>query len=172
VQNRIAAAKVVQQVVDQRMAKNPSNHVMVIGDFNVVDTDVPNPIKTVLQAPKAANPLADARDLYNNHPNVTQSEKEQMPKGSYFYIKNMQWNTLDKILLTQNLIDGKGVELIQESFRTHAPESLTRLFRYNERHQGPRPTLRIPWRYDILATQEDEAGFSDHFAIYVRLRLQ
>ncbi len=173
VENRMAAAKIVQQVIDSRRASNPHSHFLVMGDFNVVATDAPNAIETVLKNPKSKNPLSDVREIFNSSSKVSAETKRQTVPGSYFFLKNMEWNTLDRFLVSQSLTDGKGLDLIEESFGVNSDSSLTTSIQVKD-PKNPRhgQTINgVPRRYDMHTLEQSRAGFSDHLAIFMKLRL-
>ncbi len=173
VENRVAAAKTVQRVIDSRRSSNPHSHFLVMGDFNVVGTDKPNAIETVLTNPKTKNPLSDVREIFNASSKVSAEAKRQTVPGSYFFMKTMEWNTLDRFLVSQSLIDGKGLELVEDSFGVNSHSSLTTSIEVKD-PRNPRhgQTINgVPRRYDMHTLEQSRAGFSDHLGIYMKLRL-
>lgn len=111
------------------------------------------------------------------------------PPGSYYYVKDDTWNHLDRIAVTQNLIDGRGAEFAQESLRLVFPEFMSfNLRRYNNTNNndeqllsplnflpkfapsGDYRVIRVPNRYNFDTLDESKRGFSDHLPVVFKLR--
>lgn len=152
---RVAAAETLAASIEADSKSVQNYHAIAMGDFNVVPKEKPSPLDIVLN-PRWNNSLRDAHAISDKSKNPMNG---RMPDGSYFY--KGQWQRLDHIMVSQNLVDGGGFELIPESFRVVAPLFLTKA-------EGGR---RIPWRYNFDALDPAQAGFSDHLALAVKLHL-
>jgi len=165
---RSKTAMVAKEAYLARLIKNPQHHILLTGDFNTIDADHPHPFKTVVTA--GEHPLQDVRDLYLATDRVSEEEKKQLPLGTYFYTRNMVWNNLDRFFVNNRLKDGNGLELQAPSFKIYT-KGITKDFRYDrpgEFHFGSVIT-KTPKRYNHRADSLQEAGFSDHFPISVKL---
>ncbi|OFZ19449.1 MAG: hypothetical protein A2Z20_05305 [Bdellovibrionales bacterium RBG_16_40_8] len=157
---RLIVANVLRDLVDEirnNYRKETLTYV-ISGDFNTIDKDSPNPIDTVILDPKWNAAMSDVHEL-------AISNKEPMlpimPPGTYYY--NSNWNALDRLFVDSTLNDGFGLEVALDSFRIHAPDFLT-----HESRKG----VKIPFRYDHDSENSTTAGYSDHFAVAVKLRFE
>ena len=125
---RVATAEQVRDFIVADQAKYGENHLHVVltGDFNVVNDDYPHPFHEVVYPF-----LTDVKDY-------AKKKKAKLNKqafGTYFYIREMAWNQLDRIFVSENLIDGEGVELVGNSYETLDYNFVTQVFNYNQK--GP-----------------------------------
>lgn len=154
---------------------------VAIGDFNTIDNDQPNPINDVIQNPDWSNALVDAETYARE--SLRNPALPYMPSGSYYYIKDDVWNEFDRIEVTKNLTNQKGIEFIQDSFRIIFPEfmGITRKRFENESEQkfksqnSDEPTknfkyVRVPNAYNFETNNEAQRGFSDHLPVVFKLR--
>src|SRR5690606_5975195 len=124
------------------------------GDFNTLEDETPNAVEDVLLDPKYG--LFDMYDLAEAYRNPMLNK---MPPASYYYGKDDNWNEFDRIVISKNLIDEKGVDAEPRTFRIHAPKFLTKT---NSRGEA------IPFRYNHHAHNPKWLGYSDHFGVVVR----
>lgn len=157
---RLIAAEQLLRFAEEnsRSFKGDAYYTVLIGDFNVIDADHPNPINDVILDKRTG--LSDVNALSDASANPM---KGKMPPASYFYAARKDWNHLDRIFVSSNLHDGDGLDVDATSFRIHAPSFLTKK---NDRGEA------IPFRYNHRADNPAWAGFSDHFALVVNLKLQ
>ena len=171
---RTTVARQVQAIIDERMAANPQTNIIMMGDFNVIATDNPHPFNTVTESPTAPNRLKDVYYLFKGVNRDIRNALPPQPRGSYFYPPKMTWNRLDRFFLTRNLYDGTGLEVIPVSYKIYAPKFAVRDFKYEKEwdYNFGSVITGVPWRYDITATTPEQAGFSDHFPIVLKLKAQ
>ena len=170
---RINVAKQVQQIVDARLEKNPDIHILLMGDFNTQDGDYPHPFKSVITADTARNPLLDAYDLYKANRDIPPETRNQMPLGSFFFASKMAWDRLDRFFVNKKLADGSGFELDSKTYGIKSPPFLTATTVYEDPRyptHGSQVT-NTPGHPDFFTLDPEKAGYSDHFPIYVQLRL-
>ncbi|MEK6555520.1 MAG: endonuclease/exonuclease/phosphatase family protein [Bdellovibrionota bacterium] len=158
--SRLIAAEQMLQFLDanERSFKGETYYAVVMGDFNTITTDSPNPINDVVLSPKTG--LIDVKPLSDISANPMNGK---MPPASYYYGARNDWNELDRIFISENLNDNTGLEVDPTSFRIHAPTFLTK-----KNDSG----MAIPYRYNHRADNPAWAGFSDHFALVVKLKLK
>jgi predicted extracellular nuclease len=157
---RLIAAEQLLQFVDENtnLYKDEHYYAVLIGDFNVITADSPNPINDVILSPNTG--LIDVKDLSDNSKNPMNGK---MPPASYYYGARNDWNELDRIFISRNLNDGVGLDVDATSFRIHAPSFITK-----KNDAG----VAIPYRYNHNTANAAWAGFSDHFALVVKLKLK
>ena len=189
VDERISSAQALARDVDQ-LIKNmgPTWSAVAVGDFNTIEHDDPNPFNDVIHHPSWANYLFDA-EAYARQ-STQNPALPFIPPGSYYYIKDDTWNRLDRVVTTQNLIDGKDIEFAQESYRLLFPQFMSFMVKRYDRGPGfmfnnLNPVnivnfnnpgsesfrwLRVPNRYNFDTPDESKRGFSDHLPVVFKLR--
>ena len=186
---RISSAQALAQNVDLMIQSvGPQWSAVAVGDFNTIDKDQPNPFNDVIHNPAWPNHMWDA-EAYARQSTLNPS-LPYTPPGSYYYVKDDSWNHLDRIIVTQNLIDGKDIEFAQESLRIPFPAFMSYVLRRtpnfnNEDYffqspfdfsntwnppQGDYRMIRVPYRYNFEAIDETKRGFSDHLPVIFKLR--
>lgn len=131
-------------------------YIVLTGDFNTTLEDSPNPLADVLMT--SPENLLDSRLLSNASRNPA---KSRMPQGTYYYGAKKQWNELDHIYVGSNLNDKQGLEIDPTSFRVHAPSFITKK---NDAGDD------VPFRYNHNTMNPAFLGYSDHFALTVKLK--
>ena len=164
----VAARRAVELLRDQQRRDRRVNIVMM-GDFNVIDTDYPHPFRELFDSR-----LLDAQRVFMNDRSIAWEQRLATPTGTYFYPPSMRWNNLDRIFYNKNLANNKGLELDTRSFRILAYPWLTKTFTYKKPGEFLLGSTinNVPKRYDFTATTAKTAGYSDHFALQVDLRMR
>ena len=158
---RISAAKTVRKLVnaEKRKYNDEQYQAIILGDFNVsLERDKTDIIKDVLLDRGWSNQFFRVRKLAERakHPHL-----DKMPQATYYYGAKDQWNYFDQILVTKSLKDGKGFDVEATSYRIHAPRKISQ-----ENDHGE----RIPFRYNHQTDEVRWVGYSDHYAVHVKLR--
>jgi len=135
---RIAAAKVVNTIIENLKQENPNAKFIVMGDFN----DNPNSNSITL--------LEKESQLFNPFKTVWSREK-----GSLNH--NFQWNLFDQILFSTNFFDVHNSTLKFESADVFNSKFLTQ---YQGKYKGQ------PFRTYVGTTYK--GGYSDHFPVYIK----
>ncbi|MCB9062724.1 MAG: hypothetical protein H6622_14465 [Halobacteriovoraceae bacterium] len=166
-QTRVIAATKLKKVIQNLQAQDPERLIILTGDFNTVDDDHPHPFKTVFFP---GDFLRDVHHCYMSSDFVSEEWKKRMPRGTYFFYRDMVWNYLDRFFVNENLLDGKGLDIDLESYHIYAPDFITKSFKYRDRQDPAYGTkiMNTPKSYNFGATTSKNAGFSDHFPIYVK----
>jgi predicted extracellular nuclease len=131
---------------------NKKDFVVMMGDFNTLDTDSPHPFRKGL-------------NYDNRYMDLTDTIVKGNLSGTYFYTRKMAWSYFDRIFISKNL------KKKFSNYKIIAPNFLTGAFEYrrkNSPYYGSR-VVGIPKRYDFSAKRLDRLGFSDHFAVKVDL---
>jgi predicted extracellular nuclease len=168
--SRMAVATQLKELVEAESANKANYKAILMGDFNTIDSDLPHPIHDVITNVSLPRPFYDVQNIFDGLKN---REKNEMPQGSYFYFGEGVWNRLDKFFASPSLVDKTGLQIMPESFRIIAPEFMTRAYEfYSESHHMYQSVIfGIPKGYDHNAASENTAGFSDHFPIVLKLKM-
>ena len=117
--------------------------------------------------------LHDARHEFLHSDAVALEDKKGIASGTYFYPPKMSWDNLDRIFYNQNLQDGTGLEAEVTSYKILSLPFLTTTFTYEtpDEYLFGSVVKNVPNRYNFSASSVSDAGFSDHFAIAIELKL-
>ena len=68
----------------------------------------------------------------------------------------------------------KGLSLDITEYRIYNPEFITTSLKLRKKFSGDGSSVvkGVPFRYNFLADKSDKAGFSDHFPVFVKLRIK
>ena len=150
---RLKAAHSLAHDVMKETEKNPTVFILALGDFNVVDSDNPHALREVLE--KELHLV----DLY--HPPT----EEGAPHGSYFYKRTKSWSLLDRILVSKNFLDKRGIDYVANSYRIGAIEDNSTDYVFKK---GKKVfVLQIPERFSFRGKQP--SGASDHYPISIKI---
>ncbi|MEA9355601.1 endonuclease/exonuclease/phosphatase family protein [Bacteriovorax sp. PP10] len=166
---RIKAAEVLATRTKEILAKNPKMAILAMGDFNTIDSNDPHPFKTVLFKD---NLFTDAVVAFKEDKAVSDEAKKKLPEGSYYFPPKDQWNYLDHIFYTSELKDGTaGLKLDLPSFEVYLPSfALKELKRKAGSDDEKNHVIKmVPNRFNTEAKSRADMGFSDHFAVVVKL---
>lgn len=179
---RIKAADVLANRTIDLAKKNGQMNFIAVGDFNTIPENSPHPFKTVLHK----NDLyLDTAETFLADKTISEEAKKKLSPGSYYYPAKNQWNMLDRIFYSKNLKDNKGLEINIASFEIYLPD-----FALTEKKVGFRDdkkrrksggyemddeeglqVIKVPKRFDPNAKSQSEMGYSDHFAVRVKLNI-
>jgi len=168
---RMLAAKILVNALKLKKSSHQNHSLIALGDFNVIPKDFPHPFHSLLYQKSSAQ-LSDIRDLFYKSKTTRSEQKLATPIGSYFYARDMTWNQLDRIFISQDLHDGKGPELVRNSYRILSPKAISRPYIYRKRgsyHDGSY-IEGVPYRMNMKAKVLSEFGFSDHFALLAKFK--
>ncbi|MFW6245892.1 MAG: hypothetical protein ACOC13_00440 [Tangfeifania sp.] len=144
---RKKAAAILKSKIDSVMQKKPRAHILVMGDMNDEPTN-----ESLLEVLNAQPPSNEDAELLNL---MFPADKEG--KGSYNFRGN--WNMLDNIIVSANLLDDKGFQVLSNRGYVFRQEWME--FKNNEGVIYPNRTYGGPNYY---------GGVSDHFPVYIRLK--
>ncbi len=150
--NRITAAEVLKKNVDRILSLNPESFIFIMGDFNDEPTN-----NSILNTLKAEPVLCDTipgdftedstDELYNL---AYEPYKEGL--GSYKY--RNEWNMLDQMIVSKELLTGEKIHYICGSFIIYKPEFIVE---QTGKYAGsPFPTY---------GGNRYLGGYSDHFPV-------
>jgi predicted extracellular nuclease len=178
---RMAAASELIKAIQLAMSNDGVSKIIATGDFNTVDDDMLNPIKQLVLQPFEIRNGSEKHELFDldsqflKDGTIAFRLKKQKPLGTYFFAGGMGWNLLDRFFMSQSLFDrNSNIQVETSSYKIHNLLKLTTTFTYNDpdlAHMGS--TINgIPLRYNHNTSELDQAGFSDHFAIYTELKIK
>jgi predicted extracellular nuclease len=167
---RVQAAQVLKDFVNAEMGRKTNFHSVLLGDFNTIDADMPNPFHEVILNPAWSARFEDAQVIFEA---LRLRQTLQMPPASYFFKREGTWNRLDHLFLSKNLYDKVGVDVVADSFRIVAPEFITRAFEFysSENHFYSSVLFGVPRPYNHDTKNPAVAGYSDHFPVTLKLKL-
>ena len=165
---RIKAAEVLANRTKEILAKNPKMSIVAVGDFNTIDTNNPHPFKTVLFKD---NLFIDAVEAFKADKSVSEDVKKKLPEGTYYFPPKDQWNHLDHIFYTSELVNGSGLKVYLSSFEIYLPSFALKEMKkgLGSEDEKDRKIFMVPNRFNTEAKTRDKMGFSDHFAVVVKL---
>lgn len=172
---RISAAEKLKSLIENRIKEKPTGAILAVGDFNILPYENPHPVKKVFLA---SNSMQDVHELFMNDSSISQKEKDRTPIGTYFYPPKREWNRFDRIFVNNGLIGKenkkKGLFLDLTEYRIYNPEFITTSLKLRKKFSGDGSSVvkGVPFRYNFLADKSDKAGFSDHFPVFVKLRIK
>jgi endonuclease/exonuclease/phosphatase family metal-dependent hydrolase len=155
--HRAAYADTVYRAVADLIASDPAADVLVAGDFN----DEPGDRSVVAHLHAVADPgrVLDA-SRHGGRPlllDLTARLDTRRGEGTYYY--GGRWQVFDHLVASPGLLDSAGWRVLPETLRIENPRAL----RYGRDGR--------PWRFggpDSVTPR----GYSDHFAVTVRLTVQ
>ncbi|MCL1932806.1 MAG: endonuclease [Candidatus Azobacteroides sp.] len=147
--DRLYVASIIKAKSDSLMQIRKNACIVIMGDFNDEPSDAS--ISKILNAQPISNNI-NRQDLYN----LFSSFEKRKNTGSYKYQR--QWNMLDQIIVSGNLITGG------QSIRA-LPHTATIFYRdfmtiEDKTYGGKRPKKTYQGR-------KHEGGYSDHFPVLV-----
>lgn len=144
--NRVQVATVLKGKIDSIMQANKKARFMVMGDMN----DEPDN-KSLFQTLGAKEPGTESAGLIN-----LMFPPDKDGKGSYNFRGN--WNMLDNLVVSENLLDKKGFQVVGQQGFVFQQEWME--YKNPEGIVYPNRTYGGPNYY---------GGISDHFPVYFRL---
>lgn len=158
--NRIIAAKTLRAKVESILYKKPSAKIFIVGDFN----DEPNnvsilehlkakPFQCQVEDETKLTSIDDETDLFN-----LSYQKFIDGVGSYKFQDD--WNMLDQIIVSRDLIVGDRISYLCNSFEVYNPEFIvTKSGKYKD---APFPTY---------GGNRYLGGYSDHFPAVAKFKI-
>ncbi len=152
--NRISAANTVRKSVDEEFNRNPNAKIIIVGDFN----DEPSNISMI----NSLKALAFNCDSPVDISSVAGSELYNISYNTYndtigTYLYHGDWNMLDQIIVSGDLIIDPALKYICNSFEIYDPYYMvTRSGRY----KGA--------AYPTFGGRRYLGGYSDHFPVVAK----
>jgi len=140
---RLRAATVLKERIAEIRKDNEDVKIIVMGDFN----DEPSS-KSIQQTLNAAGSKANLFNLM--------AEPARNDEGTIVYQR--EWLMFDQMMVSQNLMQGKGLRVKNEKAHVYRDESI--LYTYQNGGQKPNSTYGGPEYY---------GGYSDHLPVFLIL---
>lgn len=156
---RIEFAKTHKSIVDSLFENNPKSKIIIVGDFNDEPTNL-----SVTEILGSAPFLCDSTDtkLFSEDSETklfnTSYKAWSDGFGSYFYQDN--FNMLDQIIISKDLLVGSDIRYECNSFEVYKPDFM--ITRTGKFKGAPFPTY---------GGNRYLGGYSDHFPVIVKFKL-
>jgi len=149
-ESRLTAALVARHIVDSIQKINPMAKIIIMGDMNDEPTDA-----SLLDGLQAKPTPEEAKNgkLFN-----PMAALKAAGEGSYMY--NKKYDMIDNMIVSEGLLSGKGFMYVEKSATIFKPDWIQE---QNEKYKGS------PWR--TYAGSKYLGGYSDHFPVYLKLKL-
>lgn len=145
---RILAASVLKKKVDEVLASDPKANIVIMGDMNDEPVNVSLAETLGAQSPETGAKLV----------NLMMAD-DQKGDGTYFYSGN--WNMLDNIVVSGEMITGKKVKIENNKGEIYRSEWM--IFTNNKGAKTPNRTY---------VGEKYTGGVSDHFPVYFKMRVK
>lgn len=145
---RVRVARLLKQQIDSLTRINPEEKIVLVGDFN--DSPVNESLEEVLMAKNDTNAL-----LFN-----TSYSAHLSGLGSHKY--QDEWNLFDQIIVSKSLLSVNRTQYASRSFKIHNDRDW--LSETDLIYGGQKPFRSFYGKTYI-------SGYSDHYAVSIRLKL-
>lgn len=150
--NRITAAEVLKKNTNGILSRNPDAFILIMGDFNDEPTN-----NSILNTLKAQPVLCDSivKGITENYRGrLYNLAYDQYNKGIGSYKYREDWNMLDQIIVSGDMLDGDRIHYLCNSFNVYKPEFMVTK---SGKYEGtPFPTY---------GGSKYLGGYSDHFPV-------
>jgi predicted extracellular nuclease len=153
--NRIKAAEVQKAAIDSVLSMNMSANIIVLGDFNDEPEDISLANKLLVK-----NNFGDQKILDYPNTELYNLSYKLFEDGKGTYLYQGDWNMLDQIIVSGDLLDSTGLYYQSGTF-----EILN--FDYTVTKEGRYKGASIP----TYGGRNYLGGFSDHFAVGIKLKI-
>lgn len=157
--NRIQAAKTLRSAVKTILDKNPFSNIIIVGDFNDEPTNIA--ITEYLKAQPFICDSTSESDLFEDKNTDLFNLAYQSWSngfGSFFYRND--FNMLDQIIISKNLLVGNRIKYICNSFEVYKPELMVT-------HTGKFKGAPFP----TYGGARYLGGYSDHFPVIAKFKI-
>ncbi len=150
--NRITAAEVLKKNTDDILSRNPASLILIMGDFN--DEPTNNSIfKTLKAQPVLCDSTAEG-NIDTNSDGLYNLSYAEYNEGIGSYKYRNDWNMLDQLIVSKELLTGERIRYICNSFEVYKPEFMVT---ESGKYKGtPFPTY---------GGNKYLGGYSDHFPV-------
>ena len=150
--NRMSAATTLRKSVDEEFRLNPKAKIIIIGDFNDEPTNV-SILETLNAIPLLCDSLPSAEEIETSG-ELFNLSYEAFNKGLGTYKYRDDWNMLDQIIVSGDLITNPVFSYICNTFEVYKPGFIVT---HSGKYEGaPFPTY---------GGRRYLGGYSDHFPV-------
>jgi endonuclease/exonuclease/phosphatase family metal-dependent hydrolase len=164
---RKVVAEVMMASASEEM-KN-GNAVIAMGDFNVISEDRPDPFYEVVNNRTRPFFLLDVHSTLREEAKNLNVDMSSYPAGTYFFASGFSWNLLDHFFVSPDMLKTGGIAVDLKSYQILNPPFLTAPMTIRKGPQAGSVIVGTPHAYNHNATNPNDVGFSDHFAILLNL---
>ena len=157
--NRIEAAKTLKKAVDRIFENDSSANIISIGDYNdepgnesILETLEAHPV--ICDSIKTGYEFESRGELFN-----LSFQEYSDGKGTYKYKDD--WNLLDQIIVSGNVLTGKSIIYICNSYTIYKPYFL-------QTHSGKYAGTPFP----TYGGRKYLGGYSDHYPVFAKFLLE
>lgn len=151
--NRIEAAQTLRNSIDNVFKVNPHAKIIVLGDFNDEPTDL-SLLNTLRAAPFKCDSITGDEYLADDESDLFNTSFEQYEAGIGSYKFRDQWNMLDQVIISRELLIGNNLRYVCNSFEVYKPEFM--VTKSGSFEGTPFPSF---------GGRRYLGGYSDHFAV-------
>jgi predicted extracellular nuclease len=159
---RFIAAKTLRKRIDNILSENISAKIIIMGDFN--DEPVNNSILNYLKAKPVicdSSEMLTQIKLQEDFSDLFNLSYSSFSKGEGSYKHQDDWNMLDQIIVSKDLIIGLKIRYLCNSFQVYKPDFM---ITKSGKYEGtPFPTF---------AGNRYLGGYSDHFPVTAMFKLE
>ncbi|MFA4924433.1 MAG: hypothetical protein WC557_09595, partial [Ignavibacteriaceae bacterium] len=164
--NRVEAAQTLKKSIDKFFSNSGKTNIIAMGDFNDEPTNIS--IKETLNAQPIS--CSEIGKLSQTPPNPQRGKeaagflynlaysKKMNGEGSYKY--KSEWDMIDQIIISGNLLTNKSFHLLCKSFEIYKPDFIVT-------HSGKYEGAPFPTYGGIRYL----GGYSDHFPVLAKFLL-
>lgn len=157
--NRIAAASTLRKSVDEEFALNPNAKIIIIGDFNDEPTNI-SILETLNANPFKCDSIKTEYS-FNTKDELFNTSYQDYEDGLGTYKYRDDWNMLDQIIISGDLIANKDFYYICNSFNIYKPNFMVT-------HSGKYKGTAFP----TYGGRQYLGGYSDHFPVTAKFLIQ
>ncbi len=157
--NRIEAAKTLRNAIDKILEKDQWANIISIGDYNdepgnisILETLKAHPV--ICDSIKTGSEFESNRELFN----LAYSEYAD-GNGTYKYKDD--WNLLDQVIVSGNVLTGKSITYICNSYTIYKPYFL-------QTHSGKYAGTPFP----TYGGRKYLGGYSDHYPVFAKFLME
>lgn len=171
---QLAAQSLAERIEYQMQDQGYLNyHVVALGDFNTTTSERPNAIADILHNSEWWNALQDTQLLSHQFGRVEFGPEVAADlKGTYWYRGENTWNYFDRILISQNLANGKSMEYDPYSYLILFEDFMSKIENWKDNKSGRNFRVRAPFAFNFTANSMSEMGYSDHLPVIVKIRIR
>ncbi len=157
--NRIEAAKTLRKAVDRIFKMDSSANIISIGDYNDEPTN-----ESIFETLKAHPVFCDSiitSEEFESRGELFNLAYNEYAKGNGTYKYKDDWNLLDQVIVSGNVLTGITITYICDSYEIYKPYFL-------QTHSGKYAGTPFP----TYGGRKYLGGYSDHYPVYAKFIME
>ena len=151
--NRIETAQILRNAVNRVFNKNSNAKIIVMGDFNDEPSNT-SILNTLGAVPLKCDSVIQSNFIADNESDLFNTSYESYEAGEGTFMFRGNWNMLDQIIISRELLIGNRIMYKCSSFQVYNPEfTVTQSSQFKD---SPFPSY---------GGRRYLGGYSDHFAV-------